>query len=206
MYRLSKKSFIKNRKEGFSMKRLFTGRFEGYSWGYFQKDLLAGIIVGIVAIPLAMSFAIASGVKPEYGIYTTIIAGVLISLFGGSRFQIGGPTGAFVPILLGIVITYGYEDLLLAGLLAGFILCFMGIFKLGTLIKFIPRPVTIGFTSGIAVIIFTGQVSNFLGLTGIEKHEQFIANLREIFVHISTINLYSVLTALICLSIILILP
>jgi sulfate permease, SulP family len=195
-----------NRKEGFSMKGLFKGRFEGYSLEYFQKDLLSGIIVGIVAIPLAMSFAIASGVKPEYGIYTTIIAGVLISLFGGSKYQIGGPTGAFVPILLGIVITYGYENLLLAGLLAGIILCLMGIFKLGTLIKYIPRPVTIGFTSGIAVIIFTGQIANFLGLTGIEKHEEFIANLKEIFIHIGTTNFYSVLTALICLFIILLIP
>ena len=188
------------------MKGLFKGRFEGYSFDYFQKDLLSGIIVGIVAIPLAMSFAIASGVKPEYGIYTTCIAGVLISLFGGSKYQIGGPTGAFVPILLGIVITYGYENLLLAGLLAGIMLCLMGIFKLGTLIKYIPRPVTIGFTSGIAVIIFTGQIANFLGLTGIEKHEEFIANIQEIIVHIGTTNFYSVLTALICFAIILILP
>ncbi len=100
------------------MRGLFTGRFAGYSLGHFQKDLLSGIIVGVVAIPLAMSFAIASGVKPEYGIYTTCIAGILISLFGGSKYQIGGPTGAFVPILLGIVITYGYENLLLAGFIS----------------------------------------------------------------------------------------
>lgn len=188
------------------MKGLFTGRFEGYSLRHFQKDLLSGMIVGIVAIPLAMSFAIASGVKPEYGIYTTCIAGILISLFGGSKYQIGGPTGAFVPILLGIVITYGYEDLLLAGLLAGIILCLMGIFKLGSLIQFIPRPVTIGFTSGIAIIIFTGQIANFLGLTGIKKHEELIANLKEIFVHIGATNFYNVLTALICLLVILITP
>ncbi|WP_433775113.1 SulP family inorganic anion transporter [Bacillus wiedmannii] len=188
------------------MKGLFTGRFEGYSLGHFQKDLLSGMIVGVVAIPLAMSFAIASGVKPEYGIYTTCIAGILTSLFGGSKYQIGGPTGAFVPILLGIVITYGYEDLLLAGLLAGIILCFMGIFKLGSLIKFIPRPVTVGFTSGIAVTIFTGQLAGFLGLTGIKKHEEFIANLKEIFIHIDTINFYSIITALICLFVILITP
>ncbi|EEL50219.1 MULTISPECIES: SulP family inorganic anion transporter [Bacillus cereus group] len=188
------------------MRGLFTGRFEGYSVGHFQKDLLSGIIVGVVAIPLAMSFAIASGVKPEYGIYTTCIAGILTSLFGGSKYQIGGPTGAFVPILLGIVITYGYEDLLLAGLLAGIILCFMGIFKLGSLIKFIPRPVTVGFTSGIAVTIFTGQLAGFLGLTGIKKHEEFIANLKEIFIHIDTINFYSIITALICLFVILITP
>ncbi|MGG2065947.1 SulP family inorganic anion transporter [Bacillus sp. S14(2024)] len=188
------------------MKGLFTGRFEGYSLGHFQKDLLSGTIVGVVAIPLAMSFAIASGVKPEYGIYTTCIAGILTSLFGGSKYQIGGPTGAFVPILLGIVITYGYENLLLAGLLAGILLCLMGIFKLGSLIKFIPRPVTVGFTSGIAVTIFTGQIAGFLGLTGIKKHEAFIANLKEIFIHIDTINFYSIITALICLFVILITP
>ena len=111
-----------------------------------------------------MSFAIASGVKPEYGIYTAIIAGILISLFGGSKYQIGGPTGAFVPILLGIVLVYGYEDLLLAGLMAGVMLVLMGVFTLGVLIQYIPRPVTIGFTAGIAVIIFTGQIANFLGL------------------------------------------
>ncbi|HFJ9274468.1 TPA: SulP family inorganic anion transporter [Bacillus cereus] len=188
------------------MRGLFTGRFEGYTLGHFQKDLLSGLIVGVVAIPLAMSFAIASGVKPEYGIYTTCIAGILISLFGGSRYQIGGPTGAFVPILLGIVITYGYEDLLLAGLIAGIILCLMGIFKLGSLIKFIPRPVTIGFTSGIAVIIFTGQIASFLGLTGIKKHEDFIANLKEIFTHIGTTNFHNVVTALICFFVILVTP
>lgn len=188
------------------MRGLFTGRFEGYSLGHFQKDLLSGLIVGVVAIPLAMSFAIASGVKPEYGIYTTCIAGILISLFGGSKYQIGGPTGAFVPIILGIVITYGYDDLLLAGLLAGIILCLMGIFKLGSLIKFIPRPVTIGFTSGIAVIIFTGQIASFLGLTGIKKHEDFIANLKEIFTHIGTTNFYNVVTALICFFVILVTP
>ena len=128
------------------MKSLFTGRYEGYSVHHLKKDLISGIIVGIVAIPLAMSFAIASGVKPEYGIYTAFIAGILISLLGGSKYQIGGPTGAFVPILLGVVISYGYENLLVAGLMAGIILCLMGIFKLGSLIKFIPRPVTIGFS------------------------------------------------------------
>lgn len=188
------------------MKSLFTGRFEGYSVGHFKKDLLSGVIVGIIAIPLAMSFAIASGVKPEYGIYTACIAGILISLLGGSKYQIGGPTGAFVPILLGIVLTYGYEDLLLAGLMAGIILCLMGIFKLGSLIKFIPRPVTVGFTAGIAVIIFTGQIANFLGLTNIEQHEYFIENINELIVHIGSTNVYSILTALICLVIILITP
>lgn len=194
------------RKEGLFVKGLFIERFEGYTLKHFQKDLISGIIVGVIAIPLAMAFAIASGVKPEYGIYTTFIAGILISLFGGSKYQIGGPTGAFIPILFGIVITYGYTDLLLAGFMAGIMLCLMGIFKVGSLIKFIPRPVTIGFTSGIAVIIFTGQIANFLGLTNIEKHEKFIDNMKEIFVHIDTINLYSVFTAILSLIVILITP
>lgn len=186
------------------MKR--SGRFEGYSFQALRRDLVAGLIVGIVSIPLAMSFAIASGVKPQFGIYTTIAAGFLISLLGGSKFQIGGPTGAFVPIILGIVIQYGYEKLLLAGILAGIILVLMGIFKLGALIQFIPRPVTIGFTSGIAVIIFSGQIGNFLGLENMKSHEYFISNMKEISSHLSTVNIYSVLTAVICLVVILIVP
>lgn len=188
------------------MGKMWRGRFEGYSLNSFKKDLVSGTIVGIVAIPLAMSFAIASGVKPEYGIYTAIIAGILISLLGGSKYQIGGPTGAFVPILLGVVIAYGYEDLLLAGLMAGIMLVFMGVFRLGVLIQYIPRPVTIGFTAGIAVIIFTGQIANFLGLKGLEQHERFIDNMREIASHVNTFNLYSVIVAILCLVILLITP
>lgn len=181
-------------------------RFRNYSIQSLKKDATSGLIVGIIAIPLGMAFAIASGVKPEFGIYTTIIAGILISLLGGSKYQIGGPTGAFIPILLGIVLTYGYENLLIAGFMAGIILIFMSFFKLGALIKFIPRSVTIGFTSGIAIIIFTGQIGNFLGLTGLEKHEAFIDNMKELFIHLSTINLFSVITALICLVAILVSP
>lgn len=188
------------------LKGFFTGRYSGYSLQSLQKDLLSGLVVGVIAIPLGMAFAIASGVKPEYGIYTTIIAGILISLFGGSKYQIGGPTGAFIPILFGIVMTYGYENLLIAGFLAGIILFLMGIFRLGSLIKFIPRPVTIGFTSGIAVIIFTGQIANFLGLTGVEKQETFFSNMKEIIIHIHSINFYSVLTAGICLIAVLLTP
>src|SRR5690606_19635398 len=153
----------------------WTGRFEGYNAASFRKDLVSGLIVGVIAIPLGMAFAIASGVDPQYGIYTTIIAGILISLFGGSKFQIGGPTGAFIPILLAIVMEYGYDNLLIAGFMAGILLVLMGLFKLGSLIHFIPRPVTIGFTAGIAVIIFTGQIGNFLGLEGVRRHEDFIS-------------------------------
>ncbi|NLL19622.1 MAG: sodium-independent anion transporter, partial [Clostridia bacterium] len=133
----------------------FIDQFKGYNTSAFRKDLIAGAIVGIIAIPLGMAFAIAVGVKPEYGIYTTIIAGTIVAIFGGSRFQIAGPTGAFVPILLGVTMQYGYENLLIAGFMAGVMLLLMGLFRLGSYIKFIPRSVTIGFTSGIAVIIFT---------------------------------------------------
>ena len=187
-------------------KLVFSGRYAGYSLQGLQKDLLAGLIVAVITIPLGMAFAIASGVKPEYGIYTSIIGGILIALLGGSKFQIGGPTGAFVPILFGVVMVYGYENLLVAGFLAGIILLLMGIFKFGSLIKFIPKPVTIGFTSGIAVIIFVSQIANFLGLKDVEQHETFFSNLREIIIHIPTINLYSVLTAIICLITILLTP
>lgn len=188
------------------MKKIFSDSNFNYSLSGFRKDLFSGLIVGIIAIPLGMAFAIASGVKPEYGIYTTIIAGILISLLGGSRYQIGGPTGAFVPVILGIVMTYGYENLLLAGLMAGCMLFLMGIFKLGSLIKFIPRPVTIGFTAGIAVIIFSGQIASFLGLVGIEKHEDFISNIKEIIFHLNTINIYSVFLSIFCLILIIFTP
>ncbi|MGO0058845.1 SulP family inorganic anion transporter [Brevibacillus fluminis] len=181
-------------------------RFAGYNAAFFRRDLTSGLIVGVIAIPLGMAFAIASGVSPQYGIYTTIVAGFLISLFGGSRFQIGGPTGAFVPILFAIVAQYGYENLLVAGLLAGVLLVLMGLFRLGALIKFIPRPVTIGFTAGIAVIIFSGQIANFLGLSHLPKHEDFLSNMGEIGTHLAATNPYSVATALICLAAILLTP
>ncbi|MEK4029652.1 SulP family inorganic anion transporter [Pseudobacillus sp. FSL P4-0506] len=182
------------------------GSLNNYSIHHLRKDLLAGVIVGVIALPLGMAFAIASGVKPEYGLYTTIIAGILISIFGGSKYQIGGPTGAFVPVLLGIVMAYGYENLLIAGFMAGVLLVLMGMLKLGALIQFIPRPVIIGFTSGIAFIIFTGQVANFLGLSDIEKHEDFFSNMKEMVIHLNTINVYSVATALICFFFIVVTP
>src|SRR2546421_11876681 len=120
-------------------------------------DLLAGLTVGLVALPLAMAFGIASGVTPQAGLYTAIVAGGIISALGGSRMQIGGPTGAFVVIVAGIVARYGYPGLVIATLMAGIILILMGVSRLGSLIKFIPYPVTTGFTSGIAVVIFSSQ-------------------------------------------------
>jgi len=181
-------------------------RFRGIKTSDLRKDLIAGVTVGVVAIPLGMAFAIASGVNPEYGIYTTIIAGLIVALFGGSHFQIAGPTGAFIPILLAVVLQYGYEDLLIAGMLAGVMLILMSIFKFGRLITYIPRSVTIGFTSGIAVIIFTGQLENFFGLENLEKKQYFHENMLEIFRNIHTVNFYSILVAIIGLLIIVVIP
>ncbi|MFJ7939244.1 SulP family inorganic anion transporter [Peribacillus sp. NPDC096622] len=183
-----------------------SSRLEGYNLGHFQKDLVAGVVVGIVAIPLAMAFAIASGVRPEYGLYTSIIAGIMVSLFGGSKYQIAGPTGAFVPVLLGVVMQYGYEKLLIAGFLAGIMIFLLGVFKLGRFIKFIPRPVTIGFTAGIAVIIFSGQIANFFGLSNLKKEEAFLLNMKEILLNFNTVNIYSVLVAIISLTLVILTP
>jgi sulfate permease, SulP family len=183
-----------------------TGRFSGYTAKDLHKDLVSGFIVGIIAIPLGMAFAIAAGVKPEYGIYTTVVAGILISLFGGSRYQIGGPTGAYIPILLTIVTLYGYENLLIAGFLAGGMLVLMGLCRLGTLIAYIPKPVTIGFTAGIAMVIFEGQIPNFLGLEHVEKHESFALNVKELFLRIDTFSYQSLMVSMACLLVLLLLP
>lgn len=144
--------------------KLFTS-LRGYTRRQFSADATAGVIVGIVALPLAIAFAVASGVSPERGLYTAIVAGFIVSVLGGSRVQIGGPTGAFVVIVYGIVQTHGIDGLLVATLMAGVILVACGIARLGAIIKFIPYPVVVGFTSGIAVIIFTTQIKDFFGLT-----------------------------------------
>ncbi len=136
----------------------------GYTRNDFLRDLSAGVVVGIVALPLALAFAIASGVPPERGLYTAIVAGFIISALGGSSVQIGGPTGAFVVIVYGIVTKYGYQGLVQATLLAGVILIILGLARMGSLIKFIPHPLVTGFTSGIAVIIFSSQMKDLLGL------------------------------------------
>jgi SulP family sulfate permease len=136
-----------------------------YSWPKFSADLLAGVTVGLVALPLAMAFAISSGVPPQVGIYTAIIAGFVISALGGSKAQIGGPTGAFVVIIYGIVAKYGIDGLSVCTLVAGAILVFLGVTGLGAAVKFIPRPVILGFTNGIAVLIASSQIKDFFGLT-----------------------------------------
>ncbi len=135
-----------------------------YSWTFFKGDFVAGITVGIISLPLAMAFAMASGLTPERGIYTTIVAGFLISLLGGSRLQIGGPTGAFVVIIFSIVERFGYDGLVLITLLAGVILILAALFRLGNLIKYIPYPLITGFTTGIALVIFSSQIKDFFGL------------------------------------------
>ena len=135
-----------------------------YSKEQFVKDVVAGIIVAIIALPLSIALALASGVTPEKGLYTAITAGFVISFLGGSRVQIAGPTAAFATIVAGIVATQGMSGLFLATIIAGIILILMGIFKLGSLIKFIPYTITTGFTAGIAVTILIGQVKDFLGL------------------------------------------
>ena len=137
---------------------------EGYTRDALLRDVIAGVVVGIVALPLALAFAIASGVPPERGLYTAIIAGFLISALGGSRVQIGGPTGAFVVIVYGIVAKFGYEGLVIVTVMAGVLLIGLGLLRMGVLIKFIPYPVVTGFTAGIAVIIFSSQMKDFLGL------------------------------------------
>ena len=166
--------------------KLLTVLREGYTGGIFFKDLTAGIIVGIVALPLAIAFAIASGVKPEQGLYTAIIAGLIISVLSGSRVQIGGPTGAFIVIVYGIVQKFGYDGLAIATLIAGILLVVMGIVKMGAVIKYIPYPVTVGFTSGIALIIATGQIRDFLGLHMDTVPAEFLGKIEAYAVHFGT--------------------
>ena len=160
-----------------------------YDRRQFGQDLAAGITVGVLALPLAMAFAIASGCSPSAGIWTGIIAGFLISALGGSKVQIGGPTGAFIPIIYGIVATYGYGDLLGATILAGVFLLAMGLARLGQLIRFIPVTVVIGFTNGIAVVIFMAQIKDFFGLDIDALPAEFFARIKTLAAHADTADL-----------------
>lgn len=159
-----------------------------YSFQIFKKDLAAGVTVGIIALPLAMAFAIASGVRPDQGLYTAIIAGFLMSFFGGSRVQIGGPTGAFVVVIYDIVQRQGYEGLVLATVVASVLLVIMGLCRLGTLIKYIPYPLITGFTSGIAVIIFSAQIKDFFGLRIENIPADFLEKWQAIFKALPTFD------------------
>jgi sulfate permease, SulP family len=165
---------------------------KGYTRQQFSKDLMAGLIVGIVALPLAIAFAIASGVSPEKGLVTAIIAGFIISAMGGSRVQIGGPTGAFIVIVYGIVQTHGINGLIIATFMAGVMLVIMGFARLGSVIKFIPHPLIVGFTSGIAVLIFSSQMKDFFGLSMGSVPVDFIDKWKAYFAHFSSINLWAV--------------
>ena len=166
-----------------------------YSRQQFTKDLMAGLIVGIVALPLAIAFGIASGVSPEKGLFTAVIAGFIISAMGGSRVQIGGPTGAFIVIVYGIVQHYGINGLIIATFLAGIILVIMGLARMGSVIKFIPYPLIVGFTSGIALIIFSSQLKDFLGLTMGPVPVDFLKKWPAYFSNLESINIYALIIA-----------
>ena len=174
----------------------------GYNRERFSQDVGAGITVGVVALPLAMAFAIASGLKPEAGLFTAIIAGFLISALGGSRVQIGGPAGAFIVIVYGIVDRYGLANLILATAMSGVLLFLMGLFRLGTLIRFIPVAVVIGFTNGIAVLIMLSQIKDFLGLKVATMPADFFGILNALWLNLHTANLAALLLALASLSLV----
>ena len=182
--------------------KLYTA-LKNYSKELFMADLMAGIIVGIVALPLAIAFGIASGVSPEKGIITAIIAGFIISLMGGSKVQIGGPTGAFIVIIYGIIQQYGES-----GLMAGVLLILLGVFKLGAVIKFIPYPIIVGFTSGIAVTIFTTQIADIFGLTfgGEKVPGDFVGKWMIYFRHFDTVNWWNTIVSIVSIFIIAITP
>ncbi len=163
----------------------------GISRKQITADIFAGVVVGIVAIPLAIAFAVASGVSPEKGLITAIIAGFLISLLGGSRVQIGGPTGAFIIILYGIVEKYGLDGLAISSVMAGFILILFGLLKLGSLLKYFPHSLVVGFTSGIAVVIFSTQIRDALGLDIDKVPSGFIDKWQLFYEHIAHVNYYA---------------
>ncbi len=169
---------------------------KGYNKSTFMADLMAGIIVGIVALPLAIAFGIASGVTPEKGIITAIIAGLLISVFGGSKVQIGGPTGAFIVIVFGIIADYGMNGLIIATFLAGIFLILMGVLRVGTIIKYIPYPIIVGFTSGIALTIFTTQIKDLFGMQIADVPADFVSKWIVYFQHFNTMNIWPLLIGL----------
>ncbi len=179
---------------------------EGYTLKQFWGDLLGGLTVGVVALPLSIALAIASGVKPEQGLYTAIFAGFVIAVLGGSRAQISGPTGAFIVIVYGVIQKYGYDGLVVATLIAGILLIIMGLARMGAFLKFVPYPVVIGFTAGIALIIFSSQVSDFLGL----KLEQVPADFTEKWIeyvrHAATVDPYTLSVGAVSLLIIILWP
>lgn len=186
--------------------KLFTLVKEGISKDQIKKDIVSGVIVGVIALPLAIAFAIASGVSPETGILTAIVGGFIVSFLGGSRVQIGGPTGAFIVVVASIINRYGMEGLLISTFLAGLILIFMGLFKMGALLKYIPHTLITGFTGAIAIIIFVTQINDFLGLPNNNIPSEFLQKLSYYGAHIAETNLWSVVIGVSTILIILILP
>lgn len=179
---------------------------KSYSKEQLAKDIIAGIIVAIIALPLSIALALASGVGPEQGLYTAIVAGFVISFLGGSRVQIAGPTAAFASIVAGIIAANGFDGLVIATIMAGIILIVMGLFGIGNLIKFIPRTITVGFTSGIAVTIAIGQVKDFLGLTFVNSPVETMDKAAEIVRCIGTFNYQAALIGILALAILIIVP
>lgn len=179
-----------------------------YSASQFVKDLISGIIVAIIALPLSIALALASGVGPEEGLYTAIVAGFLISFLGGSRVQIAGPTAAFATIVAGIVANKGMEGLALATVMAGIILILLGFFRLGSLIRFIPYTITTGFTAGIAVTILIGQLKDFFGVSYMngEKPIETVDKIKALFGNIETVNWWAVLVGVVCLAVLIFWP
>ncbi len=194
--------------KAFEFKPKLLSTMKNYSKENFMADLMAGIIVGIVALPLAIAFGIASGVSPEKGIITAIVAGFIISFMGGSKVQIGGPTGAFIVIIYGIIQEYGISGLTVATLMAGVLLILLGVFKLGAVIKFIPYPIIVGFTSGIALTIFPTQIADIFGLQfGDEKVPgDFIGKWLLYFKHFDTVNWWNAIVSFASVFIIAITP
>lgn len=185
---------------------LLDDKENGFSKEQFFKDLIAGIIVAIIALPLSIALGISSGVSPEKGLITAIIAGFIISLLGGSRVQIGGPTGAFVVIVFGIIQNHGVDGLIIATFMAGIILVLFGLLRFGSLIKYIPYPITVGFTSGIAVTLFSTQVKDFLGLSMTKTPSEFIPKWEAYISHMNTTNLYTLAIGLLALVILIFWP
>ncbi len=180
--------------------KLFIVLRRGYGVAEFRRDAVAGLTVAIVALPLAMALAIASGTTPDKGLVTAVVAGFLVSALGGSRFQIGGPTGAFVVVVFGVIAQHGYQGLVVATAMAGVLLVIAGLARLGTWIKYIPLPVVTGFTSGIAVIIASSQVADLLGLTIDKVPAEFIAKWRTYAAHLDTANFAALAVALTALA------
>ncbi len=178
---------------------------EGYNFSAFRADAIAGLTVAIVALPLSMAIAIACGLSPDRGLYTAIVGGFIISAFGGSRFQIGGPAGAFIVLIATIVERHGYDGLVLATMMAGALMMIVGFFRLGTYIKYIPFPVTVGFTAGIAVIIFASQIKELLGLDIVREPAAFLPKIEVIWASLSSFKPATIVVAALAISIILVL-